>query len=138
MKSILLTAAAATVLAISSLGATQASAMSLSQPAVAQSETAAPVEKVGRRGGRGFRGGGFRRGGFRGGRRFGRGRFRGHRGFRGRRWHRRWHKRFRHGRYLPAYSGYDYGYSCNWLRRKWVRTGSRVWYRRYLVCKGVY
>jgi hypothetical protein len=134
MKSIMLTAAAVAVVAVTGLGATQASAMSVGQPAVAQTEQAAPVEKVGRRGGRGFRGGGFRRGGFRGGRRFGRGRFH------GRRWHhgRRWRKRFGYGVYLPAYSGYGYGYSCRWLRRKWQRTGSRVWYRRYVACKHGY
>ena len=89
-----------------------------------------------RRGGRSFRS--FRGGG----RKFGR-----PRGFRPRGIHRRSSKR-RRGRgirrfrsryygyrpYVPYYDSYYYDDDCGWLRRKWKRTGKRIWYRRYKRC----
>lgn len=85
-----------------------------------------------RRGGRGFGGRHFR-----GGRHFGGVRhFRGGRHFGG---HRHVHRRWRHRRGIYVgvpyvYGSYYYG-SCNWLRRKAIRTGSRYWWRRYYRCR---
>jgi hypothetical protein len=114
------------------------------------------VEQVRRRGG-GFRGGGrsFRGGGrsysrgfsrgrsygrsYRGGRRFYGGRSYGRR-YGGRRYG---HRHYRHRHYrrgyiyggLPLIYGGLYYNSCNYYYRKWKRTGSRYWRKRYYSCR---
>ncbi len=123
------------------------------------------VTPVGRRGGRGFRGGrAFRGRGFRGGRAFRgrgfrrgrafrgrgfrrgralrgrairRGRVAGFRRFRNRRFRKRRFRRFR--RFYPyvAYGYYGYG-RCAWLRRRAYRTGSAYWWSRYNRCRYYY
>jgi hypothetical protein len=79
------------------------------------------------RGGPRFAGRGY--GGYKGGYR---GRHHGH--------HHHKHRRFRGYAYygLPyvyAYSDYDGGYSCAYLRRRAIRTGSSYWWRRYEECR---
>jgi hypothetical protein len=117
-------------------------------------EDSSGVTKV-RRGGRG---GGISRGfsghrgfarSFRGGHRGAVRSFRGHRGFVGGR-HFRSHRGIRYGhrhRHRNFFYGglpflgwglYDYGYyrpSCGWLWRKYRRTGSGYWYRRWEECR---
>lgn len=34
----------------------------------------------------------------------------------------------------PDYAYYDAGYSCWWLKKKAINTGSRYWWRRYHDC----
>jgi hypothetical protein len=47
-------------------------------------------------------------------------------------------RRFHHGHAnffaFPAYGYYDYGYSCYWLRRNAIATGSPYWWNRYYAC----
>ena len=120
------------------------------------------ITLVGRKGGgRGFgmRGGGRKFGGFRGGgRKFSRGggsrrfshpgarSFKGYSGrkhagkFRHRRHHGRKHRKFRSFAIYGApyvYGWYD-GYSCAWLHRRAIRTGSPYWWRRYNACRHGY
>ena len=86
--------------------------------------------------------GGFARGRvFRGGARHIGRRHIGRRHFGGGRHIGRRHWRPRRGIYFAApyvvYRSHSYG-SCNWLRRKAVRTGSRYWWRRYNSCRHNY
>ncbi len=58
----------------------------------------------------------------------------------GRRWRHhghRWHGLHRwggYGYYAPVY----YGDGCHWMKRKWHRTGSRYWKKRYFRCINSY
>lgn len=80
------------------------------------------------RGGPRFYGGG---GGYR--------KFKGHAGRHHHHHHHKHHRRFRgfahYGLpYVYAYSSYD-DYSCAWLRRRAIYTGSSYWWRRYEECR---
>lgn len=54
--------------------------------------------------------------------------------------HRHGHRRWRHGHFGHVYLGYvpRYGGGCRWLKRKWRRTGSRYWRKRYYRCVNRY
>jgi hypothetical protein len=126
---------------------TSLTAAPTSAPKIATPDNA--VEQVRRRGG-GFRGGrsysrGFSRGrsygrSYRGGRRFYGGRSYGRRHYGGRRYGHR-HYRHRHYRRGYVYGGFPLIYgglyynSCNYYYRKWKRTGSRYWRKRYYNCR---
>jgi hypothetical protein len=49
---------------------------------------------------------------------------------------RRFHHRHANFFAFPAYGYYDYGYgySCYWLRRNAVATGSPYWWNRFYTC----
>jgi hypothetical protein len=120
------------------------------------------ITLVGRKGGgRGLemRGGGRKFGGFRGGgrkfsrgggaRRFSHRGFRSFKGFSGRKHAGKFRHRRHHGRKhrksrsfaiygVPYVYGWYDGYSCGWLHRRAIRTGSPYWWRRYYACRHGY
>ncbi len=107
--------------ALTGTAAAPASALTVTKPSISDNGNLVQIRHVRRGGGFGVRHGGFNN------RHFGGPRFR-HRGYRYRNFYR---PRF----YAPIYSYGTYGSSCQWLKRKAIRTGSRYWWNRYEACR---
>lgn len=119
VKSYFAMLAVAAGVAITSLAAAPANALTVNKPAVTNQSDVVQVRQGMRHGGLGIHNGGlgFRHGGI---------------------GQRRSHFRFYSGpRFYaaPVYSYRSYGDGCYHLKRKALRTGSRYWWRRYNACR---
>lgn len=121
-KTFLTMLAMASGIALTGLAAAPANALTVGKPAISDNANLIEI-----RHGRGHGGFGMRYNRGFGVRHFGGPRFR-HRGFGYRHFYR---PRF----YAPIYAYGSYGSSCQWLKRKAIRTGSRYWWNRYEACR---